>query len=66
MGAFLIAAPIVSDYLQRAQILEALISTGGSQVTLGESLSEAYRFGCWLIGALMICAAFLGTREKRP
>ena len=25
MGAFLIAAPIASDYLQRAQILEALL-----------------------------------------
>ena len=65
MGAFLIAAPIASDYLPRAQIVEAFSTTGANQVTLGENLSEAYRFGCWLVGALMIGAAIIGTRERR-
>ena len=66
MGSLLIAAPILSDYLQRAQMVEALSKTNASQITLGESLSEAYRFGCWLVGAVMVGAAILSARERKP
>ncbi len=63
-GSLLIAAPILADYLYRAQIVEAMRGAASTQVTLGQTLSEAYRFGCWVVGALMIAAAVLASRTR--
>jgi hypothetical protein len=66
MGSFLIAAPILADYLQRAQVVELLRGAGAERVSLGAELSEAYRFGCWMVGALMVGAAIFASRDGRP
>ncbi len=65
MGSLLIVAPVVADYLHRSQIVEALQQSGANHLTLGESLSEIYRFGCWLVGTLMVGSAILSSREHK-
>jgi hypothetical protein len=34
---------------------------GVTNVSLGGQLSEAYRFGCWLTGSVMIAVAVLSS-----
>lgn len=63
MGAGLIVAPIFSDHLQRSQVAAALATPGVQSVTLEPTLSRSYRFGCWLVGSLMVTAAILYSRR---
>jgi hypothetical protein len=66
-GGFLIAAPLVSDYLQRKQVTAALAAAAGipgvTSVNLQPTLSAEYRFGCWFIGSAMIAAAIASSRR---
>jgi hypothetical protein len=65
-GALLIGAPILADHLQRAQLAEILRNDNAQQVNLGTQMSEMYRFGCWMVGSLMVGAAIISSRERRP
>lgn len=64
MGALLIMAPIVSDHLQRSQVAAALATPGVQSVSLEPTLGGDYRFGCWLVGSLMVASAVLFSRSQ--
>ena len=64
VGGLLVAAPIASDYLQRAQLLAALGKAGVTSVNLQPILSEQYRLGCWSVGAAMVAAAVCFSRRS--
>lgn len=64
MGGLLVAAPIVSDYLQRQQVVAAMSKPGVTSISLRPELSELYRFGCWLTGSAMIAAAIYYSRRS--
>ena len=59
VGGLLIVAPIVSDYLQRAQVARALAQPGVQSISLEPNLSTDYRFGCWLVGTLAIASVII-------
>lgn len=63
MGGLLVAFPILSDYLHRAQTVEALNAIESGSISLQSTLSTEYRFGCWLLGAGMIGAAIFASRR---
>jgi len=64
MGGLLVAAPIISDYLQRAQVAAALGKPGVESVNLQPTLSSDYRLGCWIVGSAMVAAAVLFSRRS--
>ncbi len=66
VGGLLIMAPIISDHLQRGQVAAALGKPGVASIQLNPTLSEAYRFGCWLSGTAMIIAAIALSRPSNP
>lgn len=70
VGGLILVAPLVADYLERAQVAEAMARPGVTSVNLRPTLSEEYRLGCWLVGGAMIAAAILfsarGGSERRP
>ena len=59
MGAILILAPIVSDYLMQRQVVEVMTATKATNVSLGGGLSTDYRTSCYIAGAVMIGVAIL-------
>lgn len=59
MGAVLILAPIVADYLTQRQVVEVMTSTKAANVSLGSGLSTDYRASCYIAGAVMIGVAIL-------
>ena len=63
-GALLVAAPIIADYSHRAQVASVMGKPGVSSVSIGPELSEAYRFGCWFTGSVMVAAAILFSRRS--
>lgn len=63
-GGFLVLAPIISDYLQRAQVAAALGKPGVASVSLEPTLSGDYRLGCWVAGSGMVAAAVLFSRRS--
>lgn len=59
MGGLLVMTPPLADYLHQRNVV-ALISDFAGQsgsVTLDGKMTDLYRFGCWLIGSLMIGVA---------
>ena len=64
VGGLLVAAPIVSDYLQRAQVAETLGKSGVTSVNLEPTLSSHYRLGCWIVGSAMVAAAVVFSRRS--
>lgn len=70
MGAILILAPIISDYLMQRQVVEVMTATKASNVSLGGGLSTDYRGGCYVAGAVMIGVAILrswsGDKSQNP
>jgi hypothetical protein len=64
VGGMLVAAPIVSDYLERAQIAAVMGKPGVSSVNLQPTLSSEYRLGCWILGSAMVAAAILFSRRS--
>ena len=65
-GSLLIAAPIIADFVERAQVAAALGKPGVTSVNLQPTLSSEYRFGCWFVGCAMILAATLASRRASP
>lgn len=67
VGGLLILGPAISDHLARAQIVEVMTKQQLTSVHLDPSpLSATERFGCWAIGAVMIAAAVLMSRNPKP
>jgi hypothetical protein len=64
VGGILILAPAISDHLARAQVVAVMAARDMPEVTLHpDQMSSAYRFGCWLIGGIMIAVAMLRSRN---
>jgi hypothetical protein len=63
-GSFLIGVPVLSDFLQRAQVASLLIHREVSGISLSPTLGDGYRFGCWAAGAAMIAAAIVLSSRK--
>ena len=58
VGGILILAPAIADNLARAQIVVVMAARNVPEVNLHpDTMSSAYRFGCWMAGGVMIAAA---------
>ncbi len=71
-GIALICVPPLMDYLHELNAVRVLESMErGSQVSLAGRLSTEYRFGCFVMGSLMIGIGVLGSlvcgnRSREP
>ena len=66
IGGVLILAPAISDHLVRTQIVAVMAARNVPEFDLHpDPMSSAYRFGCWLAGAIMIAAAVLTSRNTK-
>ena len=62
-GVVVVAIPPLSD-AWHTLLVTRLIERGATSVDLVGRLSELYRFGCWLLGAVMIGVGVLAS--SRP
>jgi hypothetical protein len=60
-GALLIMTPVLADFLHQRNVVAVMANSGAATVMLAGQLSDYYRFGCWLMGSGMICAAVYGS-----
>jgi hypothetical protein len=64
VGGILILAPAISDHLARAQVVAVMAAHDLPEISLHpDPMSSAYRFGCWLVGGIMIAVAMLRSRN---
>ena len=67
-GVVVVAIPPLSD-AWRTLMLTRLMEQGATSVNLEGRLEDPYRFGCWLLGAVMIgvgvVASFKPSSELR-
>lgn len=64
VGGLVVIAPIISDHLQRGQVVAALGKPEVTRVNLEPTPSADYRLGCYLLGSLMIAAAVVFSRRR--
>jgi hypothetical protein len=66
-GVALVLAPLISDHIRQetaARLLERRPDL--KEVTLGPEMSEEYRWGCWIGGAiLLLIGAMFGAESAR-
>jgi len=66
VGGFLILGPALIDHLARAQVAAAMVELKATPLSLNPPpMSSAYRFGCWVMGSLMIASAISSSWRKR-
>lgn len=58
-GALLIITPAISDYFYQRNIVALMDRSGVTSISLAGTMSQIYRFGCWLTGSGMIGVAVL-------
>lgn len=58
VGALLILAPAISDYLYQRNLVEIIGDSNSSRVSLDGEMSGFYRFVCWASG---LSAILLGV-----
>jgi hypothetical protein len=71
MGALLIMAPPLSDYLSQRNLVAILSRPGITNASLGNTMGDLYHLGCWLTGTAMIgiavlCSLFCRKKESEP
>ena len=57
MGALIVIAPVVSDYLFQRNLVELMSRPGITSVNLDGKMTDLYRIGCWAMGGVMILVA---------
>ena len=67
VGGFLILGPAVFDHLARAQLVTAMTAQKLTSINLEPApMTSVYRFGWWLVGAVMVAAAVILSRNSKP
>jgi len=59
-GVIVVAIPPLSDSW-RTLMLTRLMEQGATSVNMEGRLEDLYRFGCWLLGAIMIGIGVFGS-----
>ena len=66
VGGLLIFGPVIADHSARAQVVTIMTEQKLTSVNLNPPpMSSQYRFGCWLVGSLMITVAVLSSRSRK-
>ena len=65
VGALLILAPAISDYLYQRNLVELMGDSKASKISLAGEMSSFYRFVCWVSGLFAILLGGVYSWEKR-
>ena len=60
-GTFIVVIPPISDFLRTLVVARLMENIHPVSINLTGEMSDSYRFGCWLLGAMMIGIGVLAS-----